>query len=124
MSTAFNVKWRDSYLIKTYGASTLARMSFRLLSVYESGVSECPSECVFGWSMKIIFEHAQHIVVATEYRSVCIRPEPNSQYAPRTHPMLPEYDPFALRTPKFLFGKQTEWHSTQCDRAITLDFEG
>ena len=44
----------------------------------------------------------------------------NSQYANRTHRLFPEYDPFAYRTPKFLFGKQTEWHSGQCDRAITL----
>ncbi|KAG0723617.1 hypothetical protein GWK47_042369 [Chionoecetes opilio] len=64
------------------------------------------------------FEHAQQIFGATECRSVCIRTEPNSQYAPRTHRMLPEYDPFAPRTPKFLFGKQTDWHSAQCDRAI------
>ena len=42
------------------------------------------------------FEHAQQIVVATECRSVCIRSEPNSQYAPRTHRMLPEYDTLYL----------------------------
>ena len=65
------------------------------------------------------FEHAQHIFGATECRSVCIRTEPNSQYVPRTHWMLPEYNPFTPRTPKFLFGKQTEWNSAQCDRAIT-----
>ena len=41
--------------------------------------------------------------------------EPNAQFAPRTHRMLPEYDPFAFRTLKFIFGK----HSAQCDRAIT-----
>ncbi|KAG0730248.1 hypothetical protein GWK47_028641 [Chionoecetes opilio] len=63
------------------------------------------------------FEHAQQIFGATKCRSVCIRTEPNSQCAPRTHRMLPEYDPFAPRTPKFLFGKQTEWHSAQCERA-------
>ena len=34
--------------------------------------------------------------------------EPNTQFAPRTHRMLPEYDPFAFRTLKFIFGKQTE----------------
>ena len=66
------------------------------------------------------FEHAQHIFGDTECHSVCIRTEPNSQYATRTHRMLPEYDPFAPQTPKFLFGKQTEWHSGQCDRAISL----
>ena len=66
------------------------------------------------------FEHAQHIFGATECRSVCIRTEPICQCAPRTHRMLPEYDPFAARTPKFLFGKQTEWHSGQSDRAINL----
>ena len=53
------------------------------------------------------FEHAQHIFGATECRSVCIRAEPNSQYAPRTHRLLPEYDPF-----------QTEWHSGLCNRAM------
>ena len=64
------------------------------------------------------FEQAQHIFGATECRSVCIRTEPNSQCARRTHRMLPEYDPFAPRSPKFLFGKQTEWHMDQCDRAV------
>ena len=44
------------------------------------------------------FEHAQRIFGATECRSVCTRTGPNSQYAPRTHRMLPEYDPFAPRT--------------------------
>ncbi|KAG0722372.1 hypothetical protein GWK47_000599 [Chionoecetes opilio] len=68
------------------------------------------------------FEHAQQIFGATECRSVCIRTEPNSQCAPRTHRMLPEYDPFAPRTLKFLFGKQMEWHSAQCDRALTSSF--
>ena len=64
------------------------------------------------------FEHAQHIFGATECRSVCIRTKPYSQYAPSTHQMLPKYDPFATRPPKFLFGNQTEWHSAQCDRSI------
>ena len=66
------------------------------------------------------FDHTKKIVVDTECRFVCIRTEPNSQYAPRTHIMLPEYDPFAPRTPKFLFGKQTEWYSAQCDRPKTF----
>ena len=34
--------------------------------------------------------------------------EPNAQFAPRTHRMLPEYDPFAFRTLKFIFGKHSE----------------
>jgi hypothetical protein len=54
------------------------------------------------------FEHAQQIFGATECRSVCIRAEQNSQYAPRIHQMLPEYGPFAPRTPKFIFGKHSE----------------
>ena len=33
--------------------------------------------------------------------------EPKSQYAPRTHRKLPEYDPLSFRTPTFLFGKQS-----------------
>ena len=64
------------------------------------------------------FEHAKQIVVATECRSVCIRTEPYSQYAHRAHRMLTEYDPFAPRTLTFLFGKQMEWNSAQCYRAI------
>jgi hypothetical protein len=51
------------------------------------------------------FENAQHIFGATECSSIYIRTEPNSQYVPRIHRMLPEYGPFAPRTPKFLFGK-------------------
>ena len=57
------------------------------------------------------FERAQQVFGATECRSVCIRTELNSQHAPRTLRMLPEYDPFTPRTPKYLFEKQTEWHS-------------
>ena len=66
------------------------------------------------------FEHAQHNCVATECRSVCIRTEPNSQYAPRTHRMLPEYDLFPPQTPTFLFEKQTEWHSSQYNSQTIL----
>jgi hypothetical protein len=68
------------------------------------------------------FEHAQQFFDATECCFICIRTEPNSQCAPRTHRLLPEYDPFAPRTSKFIFGKQTEWHSGQCDRAIITVF--
>ena len=62
------------------------------------------------------FEHAQQMFGATECRFVCICTEPHSQYAHITHRMLPEYDPFAYRTPEFLFEKQTEWHSAQRNR--------
>ena len=68
------------------------------------------------------FEHAQHIFGPTECCFICIRTEPNRQYDPRTHRMRPEYDPFAPRTPKFIFGKQTKWHSGKCDRAIIKVF--
>jgi hypothetical protein len=73
-------------------------------------------QATFRRSMKI----TQHIFGATECRSVCIRTEPNSQYAPRIHRMLPEYGPFAPRTPTLIFGTHSEWHSAQCTRAITL----
>ena len=48
--------------------------------------------CHFRMVDENYFEHnyAQHICLATECRSVCTRTEPNSQYAPRTHRMLPE----------------------------------
>ena len=51
--------------------------------------------CTLGWSLKIILNMHNRFFGATECRSVCTRTEPNSQYAPRTHRMLPEYDPFA-----------------------------
>ena len=47
------------------------------------------------------FEHAQLIFELPNA-------EQNSQNASRTHRMLLEFDPFAFRTLKFIFGKETE----------------